>query len=499
MNYPDISIREESGNTSVYWDNKLIVEIKENKHLRFRATHLDEKWVGTDKKGADMGWAYRDTKAAGMEVLSVNHENKPGEGEFVIRINGKKPQFDSSIYIEFKGIWMPEADKFKYTYSTNFECLLEDWYVNSNSDKISYPINNNGTRAIEAIDYTIEYISDFTAITSKEHKGEKLYQWYARSMDGTTWKKWPMTHVPYPTRGDSSNYITIEDYNNVYQNGEYFGFLDNESGGWITKIEKTSSSVSYGICWSQFDVHVLMPDAVPQRGSTDKMKVELSLEFNPLDEKQSLDIINSADEINWRAFEEYKLPLSSLNNRFDTLITDIPGEDIGKSYMWWANSFECYRDDTVGYDDNYSATIKKLKDSVIPAAWNTFTWNWPFVTNDLRGKRVKFSAMVKTSDLSGFARIAVASSSNYDIYYGVFNNVGTHNRDGSYVTDRLTWQFSESLTGTNDWTLVSMEFVVKYAKSSLILEQHGIGQTWFDNVKIEDLGMVQTDHNTTIR
>ena len=52
----------------------------------------------------------------------------------------------------------------------------------------------------------------------------------------------------------------------------------------------------------------------------------------------------------------------------------------------------------------------------------------------------------------------------------------------------LYWAFSDSVTGTNDWTLVSVEFDAIDFVITVFLEMSGTGKCWFDNVKLEDIG-----------
>ena len=208
------------------------------------------------------------------------------------------------------------------------------------------------------------------------------------------------------------------------------------------------------------------------------------MSFEPVEAERSGKIIQEATEIEWRELDEYKLPLFSWDSRFDKLLTDLPGEETGLNYIWWASSYECYRDDTVGYDDHYSITIKREKNAKpVPAAWSAETWGHPYDGNRLRGRRVRFSAMVKTDNCTGQVRLGRPFGYDGDFFYGWH----THNADGTPDEKRCQWQFSKAVTGTNDWTPVSMEFTVTRGHA-LFLEQSGTGQCWFDNVKIEDLG-----------
>lgn len=469
--YPNIQIREENGSSYIDWDGSELVVLTSNRYLtRFRATPLDEKWVGNHTQSTDLGWAYNDTTAKGLQVLSTAHYNNPAQGEFALVVNGKKPNFDSEISIIFKGIWMPEAAKFRYVLYMSFDCPLESWYQNTDGHRL------------EVTDYRIDYISKPERISSPAQKEPQMYEWFVNSADGTNWQKKPKIHVPYTTR--TGDYITIRDKANLAQVGDYFGFLDKAQGGWMSKITKASAPVLYELCWMLMDVHIVFDNGVPPRYSTTDLSLEFEIEFNPVDTNGALEIINNAAEVNWRQAEEYKLPLFTKNNSFDTLITDIPSEETSNHYLWWASGYECFRDTGIGYQDNNSVSINQTTQSAQPLAWYSFSWGASFEDTSYAGHRVRLSAMVKTSNCAGQVRIGAASTSG-DMWYGK----GTHNADGTPKTDTgIKWVFSQPVTGTADWQLITVEFDVINSVNAVMLEQNGMGQSWFDNVTIEDMG-----------
>ena len=121
----------------------------------------------------------------------------------------------------------------------------------------------------------------------------------------------------------------------------------------------------------------------------------------------------------------------------------------------------------------------------MPAAWNTYTWGEPFEKTDIRNHKYRLSAMIKTENCTGDVRLVYGvQKNNADLFYGT----NTHLADGTPREDIIAWQYSDALTGTNDWTPVSMEFTVNNNVNSIILEQNGSGQCWFDNVTLEDIG-----------
>ncbi len=52
----------------------------------------------------------------------------------------------------------------------------------------------------------------------------------------------------------------------------------------------------------------------------------------------------------------------------------------------------------------------------------------------------------------------------------------------------MRWMYSDSVTGSSDWTEISVEFDVYGVTTTLFLEMSGTGKCWFDNVRIEDVG-----------
>ena len=483
--YPNIVITEKDGGSYVYWDDEPIVEVRQNRYLYFRATRFDQKWVGNDRTSMDLGWHYGDKKVNGLQVLSASQENQPDKGQFVLRIKGKKPGFESRNDVVLTGTWMPEVGKFKYNLCTELHCTLEDWYQKSSLSSRTIESQTRNRAMIEPLDYHVEYMSMPDRIASATHKEPQMYPWFVKSDDGANWAKLPKVHIPYPTR--PGKYITIADGRHPTPVGGYFGFLDPQHGGWMTRVVKAPVPVDYGLCWTYFDVHVTLPGAVPPRGSVQDLSLELELAFEPVEARRCQEIIRQAAEIPWRGLKEYRLPLFSMDNRFDKLINELPGEETANHYVWWASSDECDRDDAVGFDDHYSVTIKRDKPSPMPAGWNTWTLGPCFTGKRIGGHRFRFSAMVKTANCTGPVALVYAALP-IEAYYARYKS---HNRDGTVVEPGI-WKYSPPVTGTVDWTPITMEFTAGHTgRDMIVLEQRGTGQSWFDNVKIEDLGPVQ--------
>lgn len=182
ISYPAIEIKQDSIGTIVWCNSGLLLELKGNRFVRFRSTPNDENWIGSDKSPADLGWVYRDPGAKGMVVLDVTYKNDPGKGFFTLWITGKKPQFDSKIFIELTGEWIDEEQKFRYKLSTSLESMLEDWYKN----------NTRSNSWTEVLDYCIEGISIPERMLSPDRSTRMKplrYEWFVKSHDGENWKK----------------------------------------------------------------------------------------------------------------------------------------------------------------------------------------------------------------------------------------------------------------------------------------------------------------------
>lgn len=490
-NYPDITAVQNDEGTFVNMNGTLICELLQNQYLRFRANDTDHNWVGEEPRGTDLCVAYSDSGVKGIVVEEAVFTNNESEGWFEIAVTGYKAGLDCNVEYAIRGTWLPDVAKFKYSYNTSMDANLEKWYENSVEARTSYTKDSDSNAPIEIADYHIQLISYPDMMNSTSYKDYDLrYDWFLSSEDGNTWEKFPKVHVPYPTR--SGDYITIEQRDDRFYEGAKFGFADGKNGGWMTTITNTSAGINYGLCWYFFDVHIYMYEAVPKRGSAERFEVTFGMDYDPISAEEGGELVEGATERNWREMDEYALPLFSRSNTFDTLISDetVPSEETAEHYIWWASSYDCYRDDTVGYDDNYSVTIKREGAQTKPAAWNTYTWGYPFEKTDIRNHKWRLSAMVKTENCTGDVRLAYAVQLNReDLFYGV----GTHLSDGTPREDIIKWQYSDSLTGTNDWTPVTMEFTVSNMVNSIILEQNGSGQCWFDNVVLEDLGLVVND------
>ena len=101
-----------------------------------------------------------------------------------------------------------------------------------------------------------------------------------------------------------------------------------------------------------------------------------------------------------------------------------------------------------------------------------------------RGKNFRITAMVKTENLTGEARIRISNGRGS---VGIAGYSG-----GDPASDSLQYVYSDALTGTNDWTPVTVEFTgldsinnAVYYATYIQLTATGEGKVWFDNLNIE--------------
>src|SRR5690554_1757260 len=80
--YPEITISEIKGGTHVFWGEELLLELRENRRLRFRATPLSDHWVASERKPMDLCWAYADAGVNDYVPKKVTYFNDKQKRKF---------------------------------------------------------------------------------------------------------------------------------------------------------------------------------------------------------------------------------------------------------------------------------------------------------------------------------------------------------------------------------------------------------------------------------
>lgn len=491
---PSIDIRTTETSTSVFADGHLLLELKDNRHVRFRASAENDHWVGTSSHPSDLGWAYQDFK--GLVEQQVEHEVLPGG--FILKITGKKPGTDLDVEIQLQGDWDGERN-FVITQSARLSGLLEQWYQNSRWAKARFERDPSIRPPIEASDYHLGRMSTLDRIFNRTAAPD-LYEGVAYSEDGDNWTLIPKLPVAYPV--NKSDHI----YDFFLPRGGKIAYLDAEEGGWLVDFLHASvPEMRVELCWSWYDIHNVLEEAIPPRHSQEEFEVFYSWRFTAVTSERAGAILDRAVTAPWREGEKYALPAVSWHNRFDRRFQSDRWE-----FPWWRSSVQATWDRTTGFDDKSSLKIES--DGTRPVAWYTFTWLYPFTwepfggagtgpgseelsqlpgefdLSPFAGKEYRLTAMVRTEDCDGEVAIAVAQWSGQPIW--LYSDRFSPARSEADA-EKLAWNRSRSLTGTNGWTELSLTFTMDHFYRYLVLEQRGAGRAWFDNVVVEEVSATE--------
>ena len=469
--YKGITSEQKGDSLWVLEDGEPLLELRDKRHLRFRATADNDHWVGTIARPMDLCWDYSDVND--YDDRRVNFTKT--DAGFTVAASGTKPSVEGMVNTIITATRRAPGEPFEYTLESRIEYSLEKWHS----------VSTNGQRAkgkqtrIQALDFHINRVSMPDLYQSKVPNKEILYDGFVFSADGSGWLKAPKIHIPYVVR--PGNYIA-GDMGVELVAGNYYGFVDIDEGGWMMEIQEASSPLTFGLCWMFFDVHCIMTKGVPALGGAERAEAAYKFLFRPVTAEYAGKIWADSQEVEWRSLKEYgSLPLFSWDSKFDKLLTDkdCSGSD---KYVWLPSSYDCFRDDKTGFDDNYSASINIKQGK---AAWYCSTWGTPYDTQEPLKGTYRISVMVKTQDVEGEVRLSVS-----------WSHGGNHlNKSSEWAAKDAVWKLAnKKLTGTNDWTLITLEIEPgsqlglidpEEVGETIVLEQIGPGQSWFDNVKIE--------------
>lgn len=282
--------------------------------------------------------------------------------------------------------------------------------------------------------------------------------------------------------------------------GSVFGIADDEHGGWLFEVVETPGPIMYSICWYAYDIHVDATHAVPPRGSCEDVEMKFRCRFSTINGKQANDIVTQAREYQWRDQQLYDAPIMSYENRFDRSLKDLPGEETAHLSYWQPSDENCRMDKNTGCSAPGSVCIERQTDKPMPSAWWTGNWGIPHDDRQIIGRRFRFSGMIKCENVTGRARLGVASTNGIgsELFYGQMTHFadGMVRSSGGSIggTDEagglkdIRWVFSDSVTASADWTRVSLEFDVYGVTNTVFMEMSGTGKCWFDDVLLEDIG-----------
>jgi hypothetical protein len=449
----------------VFHRGALIMELRNQQFIRFRSRGDNDLWIATEHAPMDLAWSYQDVND--FEVKSIDYGIS--QNNFEILLEATKPSVSGNVHLKIEGVWDEGEQVFNYSISSSMDADLEKWWQVSRWAQMGAYTSGLPGASLDAFDYHINRVSTPDLLQNNLPLSQIAYDYFLRSDDGVTWTKWPKLHVSFTTR--PGDYLNLN-MNSSEQEGGYFGFVDQREGGWMTRLMKApdtpDSRVTFMLCWFYMDVHFLLRNAVPPRGTAERFTLDYEVTFHPLSASKGNELVAKAEELPWREMEEFRLPVFTRNNRFDQLISGTRETQ----WAWFASSWDCKWDDTLGFDDNYSVKIKSADSG--PKAWYAFTWGFPKDEEPIGGKNFELTAKVRTEGVSDSARIVA-----------VIDNPGENWVYARGSTEqRGTWIGSEKVNGTNDWQKLTVSFTVRGSFPIIVLEQIGSGTTWFDNVEI---------------
>lgn len=507
--YPNLIWTKEGDKQRLLMEDRTIFELKKERWFRFRPAGRDLRWAGSDFEMIDPGWGFYDPYLDGYVPDSVNYTNDPENGCFVISLKGHKPTFDGSVTLDLKGTWLEADGVFEYEIDTSFSSKLEDLYQNSLRCQKGYAEDPAAPTVMEIIDIFFHYSCYHNFNQSNESEAPRpLYQWMIMSENGQEWVKAPRLHMPdvHEFNEADKKYLGEENSLTCFPvqfggNNSYMGMVDKEFGGWLMQPLEAPAPIRYVICWYAYDIHMQSPHAVPPRFSCERVDLHYRCRFTPITAQKGAELVAKAREYDWRTQPRYDIPPMEYESHFDRSLLDFGVEEMSFANFWQTTGPQCRMDREVGCAAPGSVRIIRTEeDSPIPSAWYTVNWGIPYDKTQIIGRRYRFSAMIKCENVTGKARLAMAST--VGIGGCVFYGHGTHHPDGEpcYYGGTLgghdeeggkrdiRWIFSPSVRGTTDWTPVSVEFDVYGVTNAVIMEMSGSGKCWFDDVKLEDVG-----------
>lgn len=261
-----------------------------------------------------------------------------------------------------------------------------------------------------------------------------------------------------------------------------------EQGGWIAYaahptfnpavlIHKTNVPVRFATCSQLFDEHIIWQQAGLTELEENFFHFHLHTELVNLSAALAADLLERAADAprprQWR-YHRVALPFAmDRENSFESPVDPWRPEDCpiltvdnqpGKPIRW-AN------------DAAHSGKHSLRFEGTQPTGWTVLCPSGA-VCNVEPHTRYRFSAWVRTKDVERFARLEL-----HAVEYSYTNIIGAAN--------------SPEIRGTTDWTLLSVELdsgEEAYVNPRMAL--YGTGVAWFDDVKLELMGVKHSPNST---
>ena len=477
-------LEERGGQAFVVWQGDKIVQLGNYRRLRFRSSGYNDHWIGA-RNGLDLCWAYHDVKDY---VVAGKSFRATGDG-FVLEIDADKPSVRGRVHTRLEGKLISPEFGFKYTLSSKLTAAQKEWREVSKPARHRKP---EEAAPVEALDYRINRISpsELNEPTASMQGVPELYDAFVISPDGKNWESIPKLPVPSLLRKGRYPAISWKG-ENFGRPGQRMGMLDRREGGWIVELEDTSAPLNIEVCWMFYDLHNMLPTGIPPwTPGKDTFETRYTLAFTPVAPGQAREVLDRAKPIEWQSLPEYQLPVFTRYNTFEKMLSR------SSDWAWFASSYHCAVDRNTGYDDSYSVRIQHDK-ADLKSAWYAWTWGPCFDHTAPLDGAYRFSAMVKSKDLTAPFRLAVAEFLQ-DLWLLPDGRWSTSPGGPDTVvtrTPRIVWHYSpQQVTGTSDWTRLTIDLPIDneqfkpgpptWVRRGVVLEYQGKGTVWIDNVRI---------------
>tara|TARA_B100001013_G_scaffold326411_1_gene238976 strand:- start:221 stop:1636 length:1416 start_codon:yes stop_codon:yes gene_type:complete len=395
--------------------------------------------------GVQLFWVFQHNVLATTELVSVDAEGNETDS-LVLTVVTRDPGGVATSRRNVTITWDEELGSYVY----DFKCHLE----------IHSPEVFDAAEEVR-FEYCDPWYIDIPGptVTFQGMWEKKFSHLVAEQGDGTVWKM-PLNHMA----------TTIASPKSMKRDGLFFPAFDAGNNPAFEFVGETADHTSIGVCNWGYDIHFA------GHYSREELYNELCPNFRirlcPDDQAQQLlKEAQPVPKVEYNGFAE--LPLYERKTSFSLGIKlNEPSSGDTDPWPWLPQGEGAEWCKEEGRSDDYSLKISKQTEG--PSEWvmdresdGAWTERWT------SGIAFRVTGYIKTENLQGRGTCLA-------VRWGVYNN-----------PERFPYICSKRLTGTNDWTKVSVEIQgpppSEISAIYLIFRQDGSGTSWLDDLEVEVL------------